>query len=138
MSDLVLVDTDILIDMGRAVPEAMHCLQQLEAKLTLAISVITQLELWVGCRNTQEFRDVEHVLTRFQTISLNEGISDRTIDLFRHYRLSHGLLIPDALIAATALFFDIPLASKNQRDYRFIQHLQLLPSPSPFPPAARR
>ena len=76
MSELVLIDTDILIDMGRAVPEAIHCLQQLEAKFNLAISVITQLELWVGCRNTREFKDVEHFFTRFQKISLNEGISD--------------------------------------------------------------
>ena len=45
------------------------------------------------------------------------------------YALSHGLQIPDALIAATALAFNIPLLSKNQRDYRFIVGLSLLPYP---------
>jgi predicted nucleic acid-binding protein len=45
------------------------------------------------------------------------------------YALSHGLQIPDALIAATALALNIPLLSKNQRDYRFISGLSLLPYP---------
>jgi predicted nucleic acid-binding protein len=46
--------------------------------------------------------------------------------------LSHGLLIADALIAATALYGDQSLISKNQRDYRFITGLQLLSYPQPF------
>jgi predicted nucleic acid-binding protein len=47
----------------------------------------------------------------------------------RQYRLSHGLLIPDALIAATAINFNIPLLTKNQSDYRFIKEVNLLPYP---------
>jgi predicted nucleic acid-binding protein len=38
-------------------------------------------------------------------------------------------LIPDALIAATALYHQEPLISKNQRDYRFIEGLTLQPYP---------
>lgn len=38
----------------------------------------------------------------------------------------------DALVAATALTQGVPLVSKNQRDYRFIPDLQLLPYPHPF------
>ncbi|KJR43537.1 PilT protein [Candidatus Magnetoovum chiemensis] len=45
------------------------------------------------------------------------------------YRLSHGLLIPDALIAATAIIRDESFISKNQRDYRFINELKLLAYP---------
>jgi predicted nucleic acid-binding protein len=43
--------------------------------------------------------------------------------------LSHGLLLADALIAATALSLRIPLATKNQRDYRLIATLQLVSYP---------
>jgi predicted nucleic acid-binding protein len=43
--------------------------------------------------------------------------------------LSHGLLIADALIAATAVVLDAPLISKNQRDYQFIAGLNLLAYP---------
>jgi len=51
------------------------------------------------------------------------------VELVRKYRLSHGLLIPDALIAASALTLDLDFITKNQRDYRFISELKLLPYP---------
>jgi len=60
-------------------------------------------------------------------LKLSDQISDKAIDLLLQYRLSHGLAIPDALIAATAITFNQPFISKNQRDYRFISGLRLLP-----------
>jgi predicted nucleic acid-binding protein len=131
-SELVLVDTDILIDAGRGVSEAVSCLQHIEQQSSLTISVVTQMELIVGCRNKSELRSVDRFLRRFQVVKVNEQISDTATDLLRRYRLSHGLLIADGLIAATALALDTPFVTKNQRDYRFITRLQLLPYPQPF------
>ena len=42
-------------------------------------------------------------------------------------------MIPDALIAATALVLNHPFISKNQRDYTFIDGLHLLPYPDIAP-----
>jgi predicted nucleic acid-binding protein len=64
-------------------------------------------------------------------LKLTEQISDTAVGLLHRYRLSHGLAIPDALIAATAIALDQPFVSKNRRDYRFINGLQLLPYPLP-------
>ncbi len=125
----MLVDTDILIDAGRGVDTAIVQLRDAAQTSVLVVSSITQMELMVGCRDRTEFRTVEQFLSRFEIVSLSEQISDRAIVLLRTYRLSHGLLIPDALIAATALVLSIPFVSKNQRDYRFIEHLNLLPYP---------
>ncbi|OGG49979.1 MAG: twitching motility protein PilT [Candidatus Handelsmanbacteria bacterium RIFCSPLOWO2_12_FULL_64_10] len=133
MSDLVIVDTDILIDAGRDVNEAVACLQHIEQQSSPAISLITQMELMVGCSNKIELRKMERFLLRFQVIKLNEQISDVAIDLLRCYRLSHGLLLADGLIAASALSLDVPFITKNQRDYRFIKGLHLLAYPEPFP-----
>lgn len=129
MNTITIVDTDILIDAARQVSEAIDRLDDIEQKSALAISVITQMELFVGCRNKTELRNTEHFLQRFQVLKLTEQISDITVDLLRRYRLSHGLAIPDALIAATAITLNQPFTSKNQRDYRFISGLQLLPYP---------
>lgn len=134
MNELVLVDTDVLIDAGREIVDATNCLQQIESRSTLAISVITHMELLVGCRNITELRELDQFLLRFQIVSLNEHISERAVNVLRRYRLSHGLLIPDALIAATAIFFDVSFATKNQRHFRFIEGLKLLPYPQPFSP----
>jgi predicted nucleic acid-binding protein len=127
MKQRILVDTDVLIDAGRSVEVAVNCLEDAAQASALAISIITQMELIVGCRNQSELRIVERFLLRYEVIKLNEAISERAVNLIRTYRLSHGLLIPDAFIAATALVMNVPLLSKNQRDYRFIESINLLP-----------
>lgn len=127
MAELVIIDTDILIDLSRKNIKAIEYLENLEINYQLAVSAITQMELLVGCRNKQESAILDIFLKHFQIIKLNETITNIAIDLLRQYRLSHGLLIPDALIASTALYLNINLATKNQRDYRFIENLKLLP-----------
>ena len=131
VSDLTIVDTDILIDAARRVGEAVACLDHIERASTLAISVITEMELLIGCRSKAELRSTERFLQRFQLLRLNEQACDQAVELLRQYRLSHGLLIPDALIAATAMTRGYLLVSKNQRDFRFIEGLQLLSYPTP-------
>jgi hypothetical protein len=101
---VTIIDTDILIDAARRVPEAMSCLNKIGKKSTLAISVITQMELYIGCRNKTELRNTEHFLKLFQIVNLNDKSCQTAVDLLKQYRLSHGLMIPDALIAATAIF----------------------------------
>lgn len=127
MTILTIVDSDILIDTGRDIKEAIAYLEHLKKGSTLAISAVTQMELIVGCRNKNELRSMEKFLSLFEIIQLNEQISIVAVDLLRQYRLSHGLLIADALIAATAVFLQVPFVSKNQKDYRFIEGLDLLP-----------
>ncbi|HWQ14991.1 MAG TPA: PIN domain-containing protein [Roseiflexaceae bacterium] len=67
--------------------------------------------------------------SKYRGSTAPEGVSDIATNLIRQYRLSHGLLIADAFIAATAITLGVPLVSKNQRDFRFISQLTLLPYP---------
>jgi predicted nucleic acid-binding protein len=129
MASSTIVDTDIIIDVGRGIPEAVNCMQELKSTSRLAISVVTQMELIVGCANKSELRTLEKFLQQFDVITIDPPISDKAVDLLRLYRLSHCLLIADGLIAATAIIWNYPFISKNQRDYRFIQNLNLLPYP---------
>ncbi len=103
--------------------------QRLEKTSVLAISSVTQLELIVGCRNKTELRDLEKFLSRYQILKITDQISDIAVDLLKRYFLSHGLLIADGLIAATALIHNEAFITKNQRDFRFITGLNLLPYP---------
>ena len=126
-----LVDTDILIDLAAENVQAVSCVQRLEQQSSLCISSITEMELIVGCRNKTELKNTDRLLERFRMIPLNEQASVTAVALIRKYRLSHGLLIADALIAATAIALDCDFITKNQRDYRFIEGLKLLA----YPPA---
>ena len=123
MNIAALFDTDILIDVSRNVEQAISFIEDFEAREIIGISTVTQMELLVGCQNKKEFSKLERFLGRFQIIAFDAAISNTAVDLLQEYRLSHNLLIPDALIAATAITHNLPLASKNQRDFRFIKSL---------------
>ena len=129
MTNPTLIDTDILIDAGRGITDAISCLNNLQSNSSLATSVITEMELVVGCRNNAELQALVNFLNPFQVVKVNESISDKAVELLKTYRLSHGLLIADSLIAATALIHGWALITKNQRDYRFITGLNLLAYP---------
>jgi len=85
------------------------------------------MELIVGCANKTELQTLESFLKYFEIMKIDQAVSDTAVNLLRSYRLSHGLLIADGLIAATAIVWNYPFISKNQRDYRFIENLNLLP-----------
>lgn len=126
---MILVDTDILIDVSRNVEISINRLDLEEQKNQITISVITQMELIIGCRNKLELQHLDKFLSRYHISQINDHISSFTVELIKTYRLSHGLLIPDALIAATSIINNFPLLTKNQSDYRFIPEINLLPYP---------
>ena len=129
MNGLTLVDTDILVDAGRGAEDAVNYLYRKHRASSFAVSVVTQMELMVGCRSRGELRKLDRFLKHFSVVKLSDAITDKAVGLLRVYRLSHGLLIADSLIAATASVLKIPLVTMNQRDFRFIKGLRLLPYP---------
>lgn len=82
------------------------------------------MELIVGCRNKSELKLVESFLEDFEKIDVNYDISQLAITLLKRYRLSHGLLIADSLIAATAITLDSLFLTKNQKHYKYIRELK--------------
>ncbi len=125
----LLIDTDVLIDVTRNDETAKVRLKEESLNATLCVSDITVMELVIGCRNNTEQQALQKFLAQFEVEPLTETISMQAVSLVKTYALSHGLRIPDALIAATAIANNIGLLSKNQRDYRFISTLDLLPYP---------
>jgi predicted nucleic acid-binding protein len=129
MADPVLVDTDILVDVARGVRQAGDFLADLAAGSDLAVSTVTEMELIVGCRTKAELAQLRTFLSDYRRVKLTPDISDRAVDLMTQFRLSHGLLIPDALIGATAAVSGHRLLTKNQKHYRQIPDVALVPYP---------
>ena len=97
-----------------------------DAERSLTVAAVTQMELIQGCRNLVELRRVEQFLRRFAVRSLSELIGGIGTSLMRRYHLSHGLLLPDALIAATAIEYDVTLYTKNVRHFQMIPGLTVV------------
>lgn len=129
MASRVLVDTDVLIDAARGEAGAVQRLSQETAAGAVGISTVSHLEMLVGCRNKLEQRQIGRFIRRFEHIRIDPRVSDMAVQLLQQYRLSHGLLIADALIAATAVSVSIPLLTRNMRDSRFIAGLVLATYP---------
>ncbi len=125
MPDITIIDTDILVDVARGIKNASQFLNKVKTKSTLAISSVTEMELLVGCRNKTEQAYLDIFLSGYQRITIDAHISDEAVNLLRQFRLSHGLLIADAFIAATVKITGAEFATKNYKHYRFIPGLNL-------------
>jgi predicted nucleic acid-binding protein len=120
------VDSDVLIDFYRRYQPAIDFLDYYHSKNEmLGISSITQMELYVGCRNKRELRETLKFLGQYKLVHCCTSISRKAVDLIKKYNLSHGLLIADAIIAATVVLSEGELFSKNANDFIFIENLNV-------------
>ena len=115
-------DTDILIDAERGHPDTVAFVTTQQAASGVLVGVVGAVELVVGCRNSHELVQVRRFLRSVSIVPLDPVISQTALGLVEAFFLSHGLLIPDALISATALARGIPLFTKNTH------HFQMIPS----------
>jgi predicted nucleic acid-binding protein len=121
-----LLDTTVLIDLSRGNTEAAQFIDATVAsEIPLFISVISAMELIVGCQNKEEVVKVQKLVASFGLLHLSPVESKQAYDLVFAYSKSHGLAIPDALIAATALVHDLELASDNDRHFSMIPDLSV-------------
>ena len=118
-----LTDTDILIDAARGLPEAGRFLAEQQAGGSVQISIVSAMELVVGCRDTEELARVRQFLASVLVHPIRESVSRVAYDLVASLWLSHGLLAPDALIAGTAREQGLKLYTKNLRHFRMIPEL---------------
>jgi len=73
-------------------------------------------ELWRGARRG-EGEYLRRLFAGMSCLSVDEQIGEASGALLRRYSKSHGTGLADALIAATAMFHDIPLWTRNRRHY---------------------
>ena len=121
---MILCDTNILIEFYKNNRTVIDEMQNIGIS-QIAISVITQAELYYGALNKGELTQIQKHLRLLHILSIDENISAKFIQLMACYSLSHKLTIPDALIASTALVNDLALYTLNIKDFRFIEGLSL-------------
>jgi predicted nucleic acid-binding protein len=90
---------------------------------------ISVMELYIGMANKIELQQMKKKIKHFNVVHLNEKASQKSTELIADYRLSHGLMIPDALIGAMALTYNLELYTYNLKDFRFMPNIKLHPIP---------
>jgi predicted nucleic acid-binding protein len=94
--------------------------------LESAIDTTIYIECLQGSKSNQEKRMIKKVLDNFPLIPFTPAISLIAIELIDDYSNSHGLLLGDALIAASALENNLTVLTYNIGDFKFIQDLKYL------------
>jgi len=86
------------------------------------VSVITELELF-GKQglSVKENEIIETLLGNCFIIGINQEIKQ----IYREIKQSHIVKLPDAVIAATAMYLDLPLLTFDQ-DFEYIPNLKLM------------
>lgn len=117
-----LIDTNICIDHLRGYRPATEYLLKLQ-NMERWISAITVMELYAAPRISaaQEERMAGLIAAFNGIIDIDQNIARTAGELIAKYRKDYGLNPVDALIAATALFLDAVLITRNKKHFDFIQ-----------------
>jgi predicted nucleic acid-binding protein len=116
----MLLDTNSVVDALRRLPPAVAYLRIAEQQGILSLSLLARMELIIGCRNAVELYRLQVFRECFEIHGLSATIGETAGGLLYQYRLSHGLLLADALIAATALEYRETLSTENMRHFLMI------------------
>ena len=120
-----VIDSDILIDAMNGIVEAIDFLAERETE-KIEISIVSAIELTIGCRNKDEERELQKFLQKCLFLPITPTASESAFQLIKSYYLSHGLLLADALIASTVLENGATLYTKNTRHFQMIPGLKII------------
>ena len=121
---MILCDTDIFIEAFKNNTLATGSLRRIGFQ-NIALSAITLMELYFGALNKRELAKIKSRLQKLEIINLDQKITETAINMIERYAKSHGLHIPDALIAATAICRGLQILTYNVKDFKFVEGIRL-------------
>lgn len=119
-----VIDSNILIDAMNGIVDAVAFLEEQQIA-ELQISIVSAMELIAGCRNKIEMTELQKFFQKCTFLPITATISQVAFQLMESFYLSHGLTLPDALIAATAIEHDLTLYTRNTRHFRMVPQLEI-------------
>lgn len=115
-----LIDTNVLLEyVAKTLPHKAHIWMNKTIEEDFNISIINKIEV-LGHHSATEA--LEEFLGLADVYELSDDIVKQTILL----RKAQKMKLPDAIIAATALVYDMTLISRNISDFKNIQGLKVI------------
>jgi len=120
MGQKYLIDTNVLIDvqMNHLPEKGLHFMVEIIDK-DFTISFITYIEFLGYTNVTKETSDF---IALANMIEINKDIINACINL----RRTKNIKLPDAIIAATAIVYDLTLITRNTDDFKNILGIKLI------------
>ena len=107
----MILDTCILIELQRGNKDIISKVYEFEQK-GIYITPVVLAEFYRGARDKSEWLKCRKLIDMFAILPLNEQVADIFIEAFDNFSLSHRPSVPDMLIAAAALYYNMPLYNK--------------------------
>ncbi len=123
MIQLILCDTCVVIDFINQNNEILVRLKE-QGNIPCINSVI-EMELIQGAHNKREMQKIIRNINGFRRLEINQDILDLATQLLTQYLLSHHLQLSDAIIAACALIYDIPILTYNVKHFKYLPNIKL-------------
>lgn len=123
LARLLVVDTDVLIDVQRGFAPALLWLATLSEPP--AITGFTALELIQDARDRNEVEKARSPVRPLAVFWPSTHASNRALECFANKHLSHGIGLLDILIAFTVIETDAELCTFNLKHFRAVPGLRL-------------
>lgn len=123
----IVVDTNILIDYVNSHAlwlEEILTSERKTTQLILPTIVIAEYFASTVLEKEKEVRIADKTFAVFTKQDLTEEIARILGSILRHKSYPSSASLADLIIAATALFFDAELATRNKADFAKISHLR--------------
>jgi hypothetical protein len=118
-----VIDSNVVIDyMSGQLPENAMLFMNGVINETPIMSIMTQIEV-LGFNNPPE---IESFLNEFINASLLIPLNDNIVNATIEIRKKNKIKTPDAIIAATAIVLDYPLITRNTRDFKNLDKLEII------------
>lgn len=122
-----LLDTGLLIRHLCGQKKTVQLLRGLGKTNRLCIATVTRLEIQAGVHEGEQ-ATTQKLLSRFVNFDLDSMVADKAGDIIAQGKKTQKhILVPDAIIAATALVHNITLVTFNAKDFEAVANLSLHP-----------
>ena len=121
-----IVDSSVLIDCLRGRAEAVTFLRGLGPHHRPRTHLVVTAELLTGARDKREVAAIDSFLRLFDLVVPGEAEGVAALDLYRRYRLSHGVDWPDCQIAASAVALGVPVVTRNVKHFAAFPSLRVV------------
>jgi predicted nucleic acid-binding protein len=118
-----LIDTNAVIDyLGQKLPAMGMNFMNTVIDNVPNVSVITKIEVLGFNAPTEHYQLLNQFMDDATVLDLSEDVVTTCIDIRKNYKTK----LPDAIIAATALVYDLIIISRNVSDFKNITGIQVI------------